>query len=98
MKRIKAEPTKLESFGFGYRFIDAKPIVALVYRDENLPLKIMDSVISINNINLYNLNNDSACHYIINRVEKGIKTMDIKIKRDGKIMDFKIERKIYSCN
>ncbi|GEN70947.1 retropepsin-like aspartic protease [Chryseobacterium lathyri] len=93
MKRIKNEPAKLESFGFGYRFIDSKPTVAFVFQEENFPLKVGDAIISINNINLDNLNKESACHYFLNRVENRQNSIDLKIRRDGKEMQVKLDRK-----
>ncbi|MDR2234875.1 MAG: retroviral-like aspartic protease family protein [Chryseobacterium sp.] len=95
MKRIKNEPVKLESFGFGYRFIDAKPTVAFVFQEENFPLKIGDSIISINDIALDHLNQENACHYFLNRVEKGQNTINLKISREGKMMEMKLEKKEY---
>lgn len=93
MKQIKNEPAKLESFGFGYRFIDSKPTVAFVFQEENFPLKVGDAIISINNVNLDSLDKDGACHYFINRVENGQKSIDLKIRRDGKEMEVKLEKK-----
>ncbi|CEJ71657.1 Retroviral aspartyl protease [Chryseobacterium oranimense G311] len=93
MKQIKNEPAKLESFGFGYRFIDSKPTVAFVFQEENYPLRVGDTIISINNVNLNNLDKDGACHYFINRVENGQKTIDLKIKREGKEMQVRLEKK-----
>jgi predicted aspartyl protease len=95
MKRLIKTTPKLESFGFSYRFIDSKPVVAFVFKEENFPLKIGDSIISINNINLDNLTTDSACQYMVNRIEKDQKIIDIKIKRDGRILDFKMKKKEY---
>ncbi|MDQ0594481.1 putative aspartyl protease [Chryseobacterium ginsenosidimutans] len=95
MKRIINNAPKLESFGFSYRFIDTKPMVAFVFQQEKFPLKIGDSIISINNVNLDNLDQDSVCHYLTNRVEKDQKTIDIKIKRGEKILDFKLDKKNY---
>lgn len=95
MKRIKNETVKLESFGFGYRFIDARPTVALVYQKDNFPLKIGDSIISINNINLEGLSKESACYYFLNRAEKGEEVINLKIKREGKVMETKLEKKEY---
>ncbi|MCS3529264.1 aspartyl protease family protein [Chryseobacterium sp. JUb7] len=95
MKNSKKETPKLESFGFGYRFVDARPVVAFVFQEENFPLKIGDSIISINNVDLDHLDKDSACHYFINRVEKDQNTIDVKIKRDGKILDVKLNKKEY---
>ncbi|SHH33955.1 Aspartyl protease [Chryseobacterium oranimense] len=93
MKQIKNEPAKLESFGFGYRFIDSKPTVAFVFQEENFPLRVGDTIISINNVNLNNLDKDGACHYFINRVENGQKTIDLKIRREGKEMQVRLEKK-----
>ncbi|WP_265130920.1 aspartyl protease family protein [Chryseobacterium oranimense] len=93
MKQIKNEPAKLESFGFGYRFIDSKPTVAFVFQEENYPLRVGDTIISINNVNLNNLDKDGACHYFINRVENGQKIIDLKIRREGKEMQVRLEKK-----
>ncbi|EJL68310.1 aspartyl protease family protein [Chryseobacterium populi] len=95
MKRIINEPSKFESFGFGYRFIDAKPMVSLVFQGGNLPLTIGDSIISINGVNLENLDKESACHYFINRLERGLQTVDVTVKRNGKLLDFKLDKKEY---
>ncbi|AZA54701.1 retropepsin-like aspartic protease [Chryseobacterium sp. G0201] len=95
MKRIKNNPPKLESFGFGYRFVDAKPLVAFVFKENGLPIHIGDSILSINTVDLDHLNEESACNYMINRVEKDYKTIEIKVKRDGKILDFKLDKSEY---
>lgn len=93
MKQIRNESARLESFGFGYRFIEAKPTVAFVFREEDFPLKVGDAIISINNINLDNLNKESACHYFLNRVENGQNSIDLKIRREGKELQVKLEKK-----
>jgi hypothetical protein len=95
MKRIKNDTPKLESFGFGYRFVDSKPVVAFVFEDENFPLKVGDSIISINDVELDNLNEEGACHYFTNRVEKDFSTIEVKVKRDGSILDFRMNKKEY---
>ncbi|KFF10460.1 hypothetical protein IW15_19155 [Chryseobacterium soli] len=95
MKRIKNEAPKLESFGFGYRFVDSKPVVAFVFEEENFPLKVGDSIISINDVELDKLDKDGACHYFTNRVEKDFSTIEVKVKRDGNILDFRMSKKEY---
>lgn len=95
MKRIKNNPPKLDSFGFTYRFIDQKPVVAFIFQQQDFPLKIGDSIISINDVVLDNLDQKKACYYFINRVEKDQKTITVKIRRDGKILDFKLDKKEY---
>lgn len=93
MKRIRNEPAKLESFGFGYRFLDTKPTVAFVFQEEGFPLKIGDAILSINNVNLDHLDKEGACHYFLNRIESGQNMINVKIRRDGKEMDVKLEKK-----
>ncbi|MBL1222431.1 aspartyl protease family protein [Chryseobacterium sp. L7] len=93
MKQIRNEPAKLESFGFGYRFIEEKPTVAFVFQEENFPLKVGDSIISINNVNLDNLDKGGACHYFLNRVENMQNAINVKIRRDGKEMEVKLEKR-----
>ncbi|WP_250254322.1 retropepsin-like aspartic protease [Chryseobacterium sp. Marseille-Q3244] len=95
MKQIKETIHKLESFGFGYRFIDSKPIVAYVFQEENFPLKVGDSIISINNINLDNLDKEGVCHYFLNRIEKDRVVIDLKIKRGGAEMNVNLKKKVY---
>ncbi|ASK28954.1 hypothetical protein CEY12_02010 [Chryseobacterium sp. T16E-39] len=93
MKKILNNPPKLESFGFGYRFIDAKPVVAFVFKEGGTPLEIGDSILSINDVDLDHLDKESACHYMMNRVEKDYKTIGIKIKRAEKVMDLRLDKK-----
>lgn len=95
MKQIKTDLPKLESFGFGYRFVDAKPVVAFVFEEENFPLKVGDAIISINDVKLDNLDKEGACHYFTNRVEKDFSTIEVKVKRDGNILAFKMNKKEY---
>ncbi|WP_261512001.1 retropepsin-like aspartic protease [Chryseobacterium paludis] len=95
MKKIKNNPPTLESFGFGYRFIDAKPVVAFVFKERDSPLEIGDSILSINDVDLDHLNQESACHYMMNRVERDYKTIGIRIKRAGKVMDLRLDKKEY---
>lgn len=95
LKPIKTASPKLESFGFSYRFIDAKPMVSFIFQEEGFPLKIGDSIISIDDIRLDNLTNDSVCEYILNRIEKDRQTIDITVKRDGKILHLTMEKKEY---
>jgi predicted aspartyl protease len=95
MKRIKNDAPKLESFGFGYRFVDSKPVVAFVFEEENFPLKVGDSIISINDVELDKLDKDGACHYFTNRVEKDFSTIEVKVKRDGNVLDFRMSKKEY---
>jgi predicted aspartyl protease len=95
LNKIRNYPSKLESFGFGYRFIDHKAKVVLLFSGNDIPLKLDDEILSINNINLENLDQESVCKYLESRIEKGLNSLDIKVKRDGKILDFTIAKKEY---
>lgn len=98
LHRIKNVPAKLESFGFAYRFIDYKAKVVLVFQGNNVPLKIDDQILSINNVSFENLTQESSCNYLLNRVEKSTDSIDVKVKREGKILDFTIAKKEYLNN
>lgn len=95
MKQIKETSHKLESFGFGYRFIEGRPTVVYVFQEEDFPLKVGDSIISINNINLDNLDKEGVCHYFLNRVEKDAAVIDLKIKRGGVVMNVNLKKNVY---
>lgn len=95
LNKIKNYPAKLESFGFGYRFIDQKAKVVLLFSGNDVPLKIDDEILSINNVSLENLDKDSVCKYLQNRIERDHNSIDVKVKRDGKVLDFIITKKEY---
>lgn len=95
MKRIKDTSAKVESFGFGYRFIEGKAEVSYIFREDNFPVQIGDVILSINNVKLENLDRESSCHYFINRVEKDARTIDMKVKRNGNILDIRLDKKEY---
>lgn len=98
LNRLKNTVAKLESFGFAYRFIDFKAKVVLVFQGTFNPIKIGDEIVSINNISFENLDQASACNYMLNRVEKGENQIKVKVKRDGKILDFTVDRKEHLNN
>ncbi|MFL9832641.1 aspartyl protease family protein [Chryseobacterium terrae] len=95
LNKIKDYPSKLESFGFGYRFIDRKAKVLLLFNGKDLPLKLNDEIISLNNVSLENLDQETVCKYLQDRIEKDLDSIDIKVKREGKILDFTIAKKEY---
>ena len=64
-----------------------------MFQEEGFPLKIGDAILSINNVNLDHLDKEGACHYFLNRIESGQNMINVKIRRDGKEMDVKLEKK-----
>jgi len=95
LHRIKNSPSKMESFGFAYRFIDLKAKVVLVFPEKDFPIKIDDEIVSINDTSFKNLNNESSCEYLLNRVEKNTNSIKVKVKRDDEILDFTVDKKEY---
>lgn len=95
LNKIKNYPSKLESFGFAYRFIDHKAKVVLLFNGSDIPLKLDDEILSINNTNLENLDQESVCKYLENRLEKNRDSVDVRVKREGKVLDFTITKKEY---
>ncbi len=95
LQRIKNIPAKLESFGFAYRFIDFKAKVVLVFQGHQIPLKIDDEILRINGVSFENLNKESSCQYLLNRVESAADSIEVKVKRAGEILDFTLTKKEY---
>ncbi len=88
LKPLEKEAHKSESFGFGYRFIKNKAFVVLVFKEKNIPLKLDDEILEINGISLENLDESTACHYYLNKIEKDLNKITVKIKRGKEFHTF----------
>lgn len=95
LKPVNQPQTNYESFGFSYRFVNNKAIIALVFKDKNIPLVMNDEILSINGISLENLNSEQSCQYYLNRIEKELSKITIKIKRGTDIKTFDLEKITY---
>lgn len=95
LKIVNQPQTNYESFGFSYRFVNNKAIIALVFKDKNIPLVMNDEILSINGISLENLNSEQSCQYYLNRIEKELSKITIKIKRGTDIKTFDLEKITY---
>lgn len=95
MKRVRTVPAILESFGFSYRFIESKPVVAYVIAEDESLIRNGDIILAINGTSLEHLDQDKVCHYFLHRIESNQATINIKIDRGGKVFDYQIERKVY---
>lgn len=95
LKEIKQARKDFESFGFGIRYVNNVPTVASVYKIENNPIELDDIILQINNINLENLDTETACKYYIEKLEKDADFIDVKLKRNDSILQYKIEKKAY---
>lgn len=92
LKPLVKEADKSESFGFGYRFIKNKAFVALIFKEKNIPLQLNDEILEINGISLENLNESKACNYYLNRIEKDLYKITVKIKRGNEIHNFTLDK------
>lgn len=95
LHRMIDTPSKIQSFGFAYRFINLKAKVVLVFQQTNFPIQIDDEILSINDTSFENLNDISSCEYLLNRVEKDFKSIKVKIKRGDQILNFTVDKKEY---
>lgn len=95
MKRMRTVPAMLESFGFSYRFLESKPVVAYVIGEDGSLIRNGDIILAINGISLEHLDQDQVCHYFLHRIESNQRVINIKIDRGGKVFDYQIERKTY---
>ena len=93
LKKLQEAKIDYTFFGFGYRFIDNKTKVILVFKDKNIPLELGDEIISINDVNVENLSPENICQYYFNRIENQNPTTKLKVKRNQQIFEFEIERK-----
>lgn len=95
LDRIKSDELTLRSFGFAYRFIDKKAKVVFLFNEKDFPIQFDDEILSINNINLENLDNETICNYVLNGVERDKDLIEVKLKRNGKILNFSLAKKEY---
>lgn len=95
LNKINSDELTLKSFGFGYRFIDNKAKVVSLFKEKDFPIQFDDEILSINDVNLENLDSDSVCNYIFNSVVEDKDSVVIKLKRAGKILSFSLEKKEY---
>lgn len=92
LKPIIKEEQKFESFGFGYRFTQNKAVVALIFKDKNVPLELNDEILEINGLSLENLDENAACDYYLNKIEKDLSKITVKIKRGNEIHTFTLNK------
>lgn len=94
LKRIKERKIEFKSFGFEYLFEANKPKVVSIFKDQQ-SLQVGDLIVSINGIDLQNLSSEQACHYLLNRIEKDLDTIAIKVQRKDEVLELKLTKKTY---
>lgn len=91
LKKIKESPVSLETFGFGYRFIENRAQVIVVYAID-IPVEIGDIILEINEQSFENLSDADVCELTINKPEAGKKQIEIKIDRNGEILELQLDK------
>lgn len=92
LKPLIKEEEKFKSFGFGYHFTKNKAVVALIFKDKNVQLELDDEILEINGLSLENLDENAACDYYLNKIEKDLSKIIVKIKRGGEIRTFTLNK------
>ena len=95
LKEVKKPKKDFNSYGFGIRYINNIATVSSVYKIENNPIQLNDILLQINDINLENLDTETACKYYIEKLEKDADFINVTLKRNDSILQYKIDKKTY---
>lgn len=95
LKKIKNIEPKLETYGFGYRFMEKKAVVTLVYNTDDFPLQLGDIILSLNDKNFENLSDDEACEVKFNSAKNEKENLKLKIKRNEEVLNLEINKTSY---
>ncbi len=93
LQQIQDLPKNISNFGFNYRFINNKAEVVLLFTEVNTPLQIGDIILSMNNIDLRNLDDASSCAFFINGIAEEADTLAIEVKRQQEILKYTLTKK-----
>jgi len=91
------QEAKLESLGFGIRYINNKAVVAIITKDsdaEKSGLQLGDEIIEIDGTNLSELTEDQACHYTLNSLISNKKEVSLTYTRNNQKQGIKILSKL----
>ena len=84
---------KLETIGFGIRYINKKPTVAIITKGSNaekMGLQLNDEIIEIDGINLSSLTEEEACSYTFKSLISNKKEITMTYLRNGQRKEIKI--------
>ena len=92
---INNDKKQIKNFGFSYLFDNGKAIVVSKIEDKKIPINLGDEIIRIDDFDFTTIKNEEYCKYFLNKVEKGKEVIDITIKRDDKLLNFKLEKQTF---
>lgn len=93
LQQVNDLPKNISNFGFNYRFVNNQAEVALLFTEANSPLQIGDIILSMNNIDLRNLDDESLCTFFMDGIEENTDTLAIEVKRQEKILRYTLTKK-----
>lgn len=93
LKESKILPIDFESFGFGYRFLKGVTKIIYVYKKLDNQVQVGDEILSIDGVQMDNLDEATACGYYKNNLHKNKKEIEIKVKRKDEVFTYIIKRK-----
>jgi len=94
LKRLQPSKPEIKTFGFDYLFINNVPTVVATFNAMK-DIQNGDIILYINDIDMQNLSAEQACHYLLNKVEKDLHTITVKIKRKDEILTLTLAKKTY---
>ena len=86
---------QINSFGFSYLFNNGKALVVSKVEDKNIPINLGDEIIRIDDFDFTSIKNEETCKYFLNKVEKDKQMIEITIKRDNNLLNFKLKKQIF---
>lgn len=92
LKESKILPIDFESFGFGYRFLKGVTKIIYVYKNADNQVQVGDEILSIDGVQMNNLDDATACSYYKNNLHKNKKEIEVKVKRKDAVFTYTIKK------
>lgn len=95
LKKIVTSEKQIKGFGFSYLFSNGKALVVSIIEDKNIPLNLGDEIVRIDDFDFTLIKSEDMCKYYLNKVEKDKEMIDITIKRDNSLQNFKLKKNTF---
>ena len=95
LKKIVTSEKQIKGFGFSYLFSNGKALVVSIIEDKNIPLNLGDEIVRIDDFDFTLIKSEDMCKYYLNKVEKDKEMIDITIKRDNNLQNFKLKKNTF---
>ena len=92
---INSDKKQVKSFGFSYLFDKGKPIVISKIENKKIPINLGDEIIRIDDFDFTTIKSEDFCKYYLNKVEKDKEVIDITVKRENNLLNFKLEKQTF---